>query len=94
MHTPALSYASAGVRYMGLRSALRNICTPSSTRPTLQSYLLTREELLSRAGAVLSAIERGELKLQIEKTLPLAEAARAHELLASRKTSGKLLLLP
>ena len=64
------------------------------TRPTLQSYLLTREELLSRAGAVLSAIERGELKLQIEKALPLAEARTAHELLASRKTSGKLLLLP
>ncbi|HYY52202.1 MAG TPA: quinone oxidoreductase [Myxococcales bacterium] len=64
------------------------------TRPTLGSYVLTRDELLNRAGAVLGAVERGELKLSIEETLPLANAAKAHELLASRKTSGKLLLLP
>lgn len=64
------------------------------TRPTLGSYVATREELLARAGAVLGAIEKGELKLRIEKAMPLAEAAKAHEMLASRKTSGKLLLLP
>jgi NADPH2:quinone reductase len=64
------------------------------TRPTLHTYVLTREELLSRAGAVLGAIERGDLKLRIEAALPLAQAAKAHELLASRKTTGKLLLLP
>ena len=64
------------------------------TRPTLASYVLTRDELLNRAGAVLGAVERGDLKLSIEETLPLANAAKAHELLTSRKTSGKLLLLP
>ncbi len=64
------------------------------TRPTLASYVLTRDELLNRAGAVLGAVERGDLKLSIAETLPLANAAKAHELLASRKTSGKLLLLP
>jgi NADPH2:quinone reductase len=64
------------------------------TRPTHGSYVLTREELLSRAGAVLGAVERGDLKLRIEAALPLAQAAKAHELLASRKTTGKLLLLP
>ena len=64
------------------------------TRPTLGSYVLTREELLERAGAVLGAVERGDLKLRIEDALPLADAAKAHALLASRKTTGKLLLLP
>jgi NADPH2:quinone reductase len=64
------------------------------TRPTLASYVITRDELLNRAGAVLGAVERGDLKLKIEEALPLAQAAKAHELLASRKTSGKLLLLP
>jgi NADPH:quinone reductase len=64
------------------------------TRPTLVTYVLTREELLNRAGAVLGAVERGDLKLNIEDALPLDKAARAHELLASRKTTGKLLLLP
>jgi NADPH2:quinone reductase len=64
------------------------------TRPTLHSYVLTRDELLTRAGAVLGAVERGDLKLRIEEALPLAQAAKAHELLASRKTAGKLLLIP
>lgn len=64
------------------------------TRPTLATYVLTRDELLQRAGAVLGAVERGDLKLRIEDALPLAQAAKAHELLASRKTTGKLLLLP
>jgi NADPH2:quinone reductase len=64
------------------------------TRPTLAHYLLTRDELLGRAGAVLGAIERGDLTLRIEEAIPLAQAAKAHELLASRKTTGKLLLIP
>ncbi|HEY2030421.1 MAG TPA: quinone oxidoreductase [Myxococcales bacterium] len=64
------------------------------TRPTLGSYVATREELLNRAGAVLSAIQRGDLKLRIDAALPLAEAAKAQTMLASRETSGKLLLIP
>src|SRR6266478_4008536 len=64
------------------------------TRPTLGSYVLTRDELLNRAAAVLGAVERGDLKVKIEQVLPLADAAKAHELLASRKTTGKLLLVP
>jgi NADPH2:quinone reductase len=64
------------------------------TRPTLASYVLTRDELLARAGAVLTAIGRGELKLSIAEELPLAQAAAAHTLLASRKATGKILLIP
>jgi NADPH2:quinone reductase len=64
------------------------------TRPTLAAYIATRDELMARAGSVLGMIERGDLKLRIEDALPLAQAAKAHELLASRKTTGKLLLLP
>ena len=64
------------------------------TRPTHGHYVLTRDELLNRAAAVLGAVERGDLKVKIEQVLPLAEAAKAHELLASRKTTGKLLLVP
>jgi NADPH2:quinone reductase len=64
------------------------------TRPTLMHYLLTREELLWRAGDVLKWIGSGKLKLRIEKTYPLADAAQAHRDLESRKTAGKLLLIP
>ena len=64
------------------------------TRPTLAHYTLTREELEWRAGEVLGAIAKGELKLRIHKEYPLAEAVQAHEDLEGRKTTGKLLLVP
>jgi NADPH2:quinone reductase len=64
------------------------------TRPTLAHYTLTREELEWRAGDVMQMIIRGELKLRIYKTYPLAEAAQAHRDLEGRKTTGKLLLIP
>ena len=64
------------------------------TRPTLQSYVVTREELLARAGAVLGMVQKGELEVKIDTEIRLAEAAKAHELLASRKTTGKVLLVP
>jgi NADPH2:quinone reductase len=62
------------------------------TRPSLAHYLLTRDELLWRAGDVLQWLSSGKLKLRIDRTYPLAEAAAAHRDLESRKTAGKLLL--
>jgi len=62
------------------------------TRPSLQHYAASREEILERAGEVLRLIEKDRLMVRIEKTYPLAEAAQAHRDLESRKTSGKLLL--
>jgi NADPH2:quinone reductase len=64
------------------------------TRPSLGSYIATREELVARSGAVFGMIEDGKLKLRIEYTYPLAEAQRAHRDLEGRKTTGKLLLIP
>ncbi len=64
------------------------------TRPTLAHYTATREELEWRAGDVLGAIERGQVKLRIHKSYPLAEAQQAHRDLEGRKTTGKLLLIP
>ncbi|PWT98473.1 MAG: NADPH:quinone reductase [Terriglobia bacterium] len=64
------------------------------TRPSLGHYLLTREELLWRAGDVLNWIASGKLKLRIERTYTLADAASAHRDLEGRGTTGKLLLIP
>lgn len=64
------------------------------TRPSLAHYCLDRRELLGRAGDVLRWVSTGELRLRIDRTLPLAEAAEAHRLLEGRKTTGKLLLTP
>ena len=64
------------------------------TRPTLSHYAITREELLQRANDLFNWIASGQLKLRIDKTFPLAEAAEAHRQLEARKTTGKVLLLP
>jgi NADPH2:quinone reductase len=63
-------------------------------RTTLAHFTATREELVSRSGAVFAMIAAGKLKLRIAKTYPLPEAAQAHRDLESRKATGKLLLLP
>jgi len=62
------------------------------TRPSLGHYLLTRDELLWRAGDVLGWIAAGKLRLRVGGTYPLADAARAHRDLEGRHTTGKLVL--
>ncbi len=64
------------------------------TRPSLANYCLTREELEWRAGDVLGWAASGRLQVRIDRAYPLAEAAQAQVDLASRRTSGKLLLHP
>jgi NADPH2:quinone reductase len=62
------------------------------TRPSLAHYTATREELRWRARELFGWLESGEVKLRIDRELPLSEAAEAHRLLESRGTRGKLIL--
>jgi NADPH2:quinone reductase len=64
------------------------------TRPTLGDYVATRDELLERAGSVLGQVAGGTLDVRVGGRYPLAEAARAHEDLEGRRTTGKLLVVP
>jgi NADPH:quinone reductase len=64
------------------------------TRPTLKDYVATRADLMARAADVLNGIATGTLKLRMEHTYPLADAAQAHRDIESRSTTGKLLLVP
>jgi NADPH:quinone reductase len=64
------------------------------TRPTMAHYIADRAELLWRAGELFEWIAKGELDVQIGGIYPLAEAGRAQEDLAARRTTGKLLLVP
>lgn len=64
------------------------------TRPSLAHHCATRDELLWRAGDILQWIASGKLKLHIDRTYKLADAAQAHRDLEGRLTAGKLLLLP
>jgi NADPH2:quinone reductase len=64
------------------------------TRPTLAHHMLTREELIWRSDELFTAVLNGSLKVRIDKEYPLGEAQQAHRDLESRKTTGKLLLIP
>jgi NADPH2:quinone reductase len=64
------------------------------TRPTLAHHIVSRDELLTRASAVLGWVAAGELRLHIGRRYDLADARTAHEDLEGRRTTGKLLLIP
>jgi NADPH2:quinone reductase len=64
------------------------------TRPTLAHYAAAPEELDARAADLFGWIADGSLRVHIDRTYPLAEAAEAHRALASRQTVGKVLLAP
>ena len=64
------------------------------TRPGLKDYIASREEMVQRAGDMLGWVADGSLKLRIEHSYALADAAQAHRDLESRKTTGKVLLIP
>jgi NADPH:quinone reductase len=64
------------------------------TRPTLANYVADRAELLWRASDVFGAIAKGELNVRVGAEYPLPDASRAHEDLAARRTTGKVLLIP
>jgi NADPH:quinone reductase len=64
------------------------------TRPTLVNYIATREELLQRTNELFSWIKEGAVKVRVDKTFPLSEAAEAHRYLEGRHTKGKVLLIP
>jgi NADPH2:quinone reductase len=64
------------------------------TRPNLAHYIADRASLEARAAAVLGDTVAGRLKVRIDRTYPLAEAAEAHRALEGRHTAGKVLLIP
>lgn len=63
-------------------------------RPTLNTYVRAPELLLARAGEVFDLVRDGKLDVRIGARYPLEDAARSHEDLEARRTTGKLLLIP
>lgn len=64
------------------------------TRPSLNSYTATREELEASAKQVFKMVKSGKVRIAIDQRYPLAEAAQAHIDLESRKTTGQTILMP
>ena len=64
------------------------------TRPMLFDYIATRGDLEGSAEALFAMIAERKLKIEIGQIFRLAEASRAHEALAARKTVGSTILVP
>ena len=64
------------------------------TRPTLGHYVADRAELVGRADDLFERIAKGSLRVRVGGEYPLADAPRAQEDLAARRTTGKLILIP
>ena len=64
------------------------------TRPSLMAYTAAREDLLNHAGDLFEVVQSGAVKIEVNQTYPLAEAARAHRDLETRKTTGSTILIP
>jgi NADPH:quinone reductase len=61
---------------------------------SMANFVRTRDEMLHRANDVIHGIQEGWLSLNIGRVFALSEAAQAHELIESRETTGKVLLVP
>ncbi|MEK7765875.1 MAG: quinone oxidoreductase [bacterium] len=64
------------------------------TRPSLGTYTATRDELLATARELFAVVETGVVKIEINQSYPLREAAQAHRDLEARRTTGSTVLLP
>ncbi|HUT50821.1 MAG TPA: quinone oxidoreductase [Alphaproteobacteria bacterium] len=58
------------------------------TRPTLMTYCAAREDLELSSGRLFEMVGSGKVKIEVNQTYPLAEAAQAHRDLEARKTTG------
>jgi NADPH2:quinone reductase len=65
-----------------------------ATRPSLGNYTATRKDLVETAKDLFDVVGSGKVKIAINQTYPLADAAKAHHDLEARLTTGSTLLLP
>ncbi|HPB91381.1 MAG TPA: quinone oxidoreductase [Rugosibacter sp.] len=64
------------------------------TRPTLYTYTAKRSDLLAMAGELFAIVASGQVKIEINQTYALKDAALAHADLTARKTTGSTILIP
>lgn len=64
------------------------------TRPSLAHFVRSGQEFSWRAEELFAAIAGGDITVEVGGRYPLADAARAHEDLQGRKTTGSLVLVP
>ena len=62
------------------------------TRPTLATYIATREELDTTTTELFDVVRSGAVKVPVSQVFPLEDAAQAHRDLEARKTTGSTVL--
>ena len=62
------------------------------TRPTLATYISTREELDATTSDLFDVVRSGIVRVEVNQTFPLEDAALAHRALEARKTTGSTVL--
>ena len=64
------------------------------TRPTLFHYVASRQDLLAAARDLFSVVKSKKVKISVNQTYALRDAAQAHADLEARKTTGSTVLIP
>lgn len=64
------------------------------TRPTLATYVVSRERLQESAAELFGLLQSGAIRVTVEKRYALDQVAQAHADLAQRRTTGSCVLLP
>ena len=64
------------------------------TRPSLATYTAKRADLVRGAAELFDVVSKGVVSIRVNQTFPLQDAARAHEALEARLTTGSTILLP
>ena len=64
------------------------------TRPTIASYTAKREDLAALGTELFNVVASGQVRIEVNQTYPLQDAAQAHRDLEARKTTGSTILLP
>ena len=64
------------------------------THPSLIDYTATRAELLETANDLFAMVASGKIKIEVNHSYPLREAAQAHRDVEARKTTGSVVLIP
>ena len=63
-------------------------------RPTLFSYIAKRSDLEQMATELFNVLTTGQVKTSVRQRYPLSDAAKAHEDLEGRRTTGSTILQP
>jgi len=64
------------------------------TRPTLMQYTARREDLVAFGAELFDIVAAGRVRIEVNQSYALADAAQAHRDLEARKTTGSTILLP